>query len=140
MTTRVLLFLVFRTDHLLDGRRRVKGYSKLTYIKLICALLILQPFYFQAAKGYSSLISGIARFPFTCTVGPFAVVIGKEEQLQVGDMVGMARSCDWYLPYSDLQSRYTCVDMDSTLITHGCWSWNTLPSNEFRNPSKRLRY
>ena len=24
MTTRVLLILVFRTDHLLDGRRRVK--------------------------------------------------------------------------------------------------------------------
>ena len=51
-------------------------YSKLTYIKLICALLILQPFYFQAAKGYSNLISRIARFPFTCIVGPFAAVIG----------------------------------------------------------------
>jgi hypothetical protein len=51
-------------------------YCKSTYIKLICALLILQPFYFQAAKGYSGLISRIAQFPFTFTVGPFAVVIG----------------------------------------------------------------
>ena len=28
MTTRVLLIMVFRTDHLLDERRRVKGYYK----------------------------------------------------------------------------------------------------------------
>ncbi|KAF2452289.1 major facilitator superfamily domain-containing protein [Lineolata rhizophorae] len=46
------------------------------YLETVIHVLIPQPFYFQAAKGYSDLLSGIVQFPFTFTVGPFTVIIG----------------------------------------------------------------
>ncbi|KAF2188472.1 MFS general substrate transporter [Zopfia rhizophila CBS 207.26] len=48
-----------------------------TYLEtVIHGMILWSLLYYTAAKGYSGLISGIAQFPFTFTVGPFAVVIG----------------------------------------------------------------
>ncbi|PGH14319.1 hypothetical protein AJ79_03141 [Helicocarpus griseus UAMH5409] len=42
---------------------------------LSCGLYYL-PFYFQAVKGYSPILSGVALFPVTCTVLPGAMATG----------------------------------------------------------------
>ena len=43
---------------------------------IVWALLYYMPLYFEVAKNYSPVTSGIAIFSFTFTVGPAAVVVG----------------------------------------------------------------
>lgn len=43
---------------------------------LVWSLLYYMPLYFEVAKDYSPIYSGIAIFPFTFTVAPAAVVVG----------------------------------------------------------------
>lgn len=43
---------------------------------IVWSLLYYMPLYFEVAKDYSPIISGIAAFPFTFTVAPAAVVVG----------------------------------------------------------------
>jgi hypothetical protein len=33
------------------------------------------PLYFEAAKGFNPIVSGVALFPFTLTLGPSAVIV-----------------------------------------------------------------
>ncbi|KIX01272.1 uncharacterized protein Z518_08997 [Rhinocladiella mackenziei CBS 650.93] len=43
---------------------------------ILWCLLYYQPLYFEAVKGYSPVVSGVALFPATFTVAPMAVVTG----------------------------------------------------------------
>ena len=43
---------------------------------ILWCLLYYQPLYFQAVKGYKTVVSGVALFPATFTVAPLAVVTG----------------------------------------------------------------
>lgn len=43
---------------------------------IVWALLYYMPLYFEVAKNYSPINSGVALFPFTFTVAPAAVVVG----------------------------------------------------------------
>ncbi|KAH8601292.1 major facilitator superfamily domain-containing protein [Bisporella sp. PMI_857] len=43
---------------------------------IVWALLYYMPIYFEVAKNYSAILSGVAIFPFTFTVAPAAVVVG----------------------------------------------------------------
>ncbi|KIV78381.1 hypothetical protein PV11_10103 [Exophiala sideris] len=43
---------------------------------ILWCILYYQPLYFEAVKGYSPVISGVALFPATFTVAPMAVVTG----------------------------------------------------------------
>lgn len=43
---------------------------------LVWSLLYYMPLYFEVAKSYTPVYSGIAIFPFTFTVAPAAVVVG----------------------------------------------------------------
>ena len=43
---------------------------------IVWSLLYYMPLYFEVAKNYSPITSGIAIFPFTFTVAPAAVVVG----------------------------------------------------------------
>lgn len=43
---------------------------------LVWSLLYYMPIYFEVAKGYNPILSGVAIFPFTFTTAPAAVVIG----------------------------------------------------------------
>jgi len=43
---------------------------------IVWSLLYYMPLYFEVAKGYSPITSGIAIFPFTFTTAPAAVVTG----------------------------------------------------------------
>ncbi len=53
------------------------GYMTTTLHGLILwCLLYYQPLYYEAVKGYSPIISGVAIFPSTFTVAPMAVVTG----------------------------------------------------------------
>jgi hypothetical protein len=43
---------------------------------IVWALLYYMPLFFEVAKDYSPVTSGVAIFPFTFTVAPAAVVVG----------------------------------------------------------------
>lgn len=43
---------------------------------MVWSLLYYMPLYFEVAKGFSPVMSGVAIFPFTFTVAPAAVVVG----------------------------------------------------------------
>jgi len=43
---------------------------------LVWSLLYYMPIYFEAAKGYNPILTGVALFPFTFTTAPAAVVVG----------------------------------------------------------------
>jgi hypothetical protein len=43
---------------------------------IVWSLLYYMPLYFEVAKNYSPINSGVAIFPFTFTVAPAAVVVG----------------------------------------------------------------
>jgi hypothetical protein len=43
---------------------------------IVWSLLYYMPLYFEVAKDYSPLTSGVALFPFTFTVAPAAVMVG----------------------------------------------------------------
>jgi hypothetical protein len=43
---------------------------------IVWSLLYYMPLYFEIAKNYSPVTSGVAIFPFTFTVAPAAVVVG----------------------------------------------------------------
>ena len=43
---------------------------------IVWSLLYYMPLYFEVAKNYSPITSGVAIFPFTFTVAPAAVVVG----------------------------------------------------------------
>ena len=60
------------------GNRTVNiGYATTTlHGMLLWCMLYYQPLYFEAVKGYSPVISGVALFPATFTVAPMAVVTG----------------------------------------------------------------
>lgn len=51
--------------------------STLFHGMMVWSLLYYMPLYFEVAKNYSPVISGIALFPFTFTIAPAAVVVGK---------------------------------------------------------------
>jgi hypothetical protein len=43
---------------------------------MVWSLLYYMPLYFEVAKNYSPVMSGVAIFPFTFTVAPAAVIVG----------------------------------------------------------------
>lgn len=50
--------------------------ATLVHGMIVWSLLYYMPLYFEVAKNYSPVNSGIAVFPFTFTVAPAAVVVG----------------------------------------------------------------
>jgi len=57
---------------------------------ILWCLLYYAPFYFEAVKGYSPLLSGVALFPQTFTVAPAAMIVGV-----VSAITGRYRWATW---------------------------------------------
>jgi hypothetical protein len=51
-------------------------FGTLVHGMIVWSLLYYMPLYFEVAKNYSLIISGVAIFPFTFTTAPAAVVVG----------------------------------------------------------------
>lgn len=54
----------------------VAYFGTLVHGIIVWSLLYYMPLYFQVAKDYSAITSGIGLFPFTFTTAPAAVVVG----------------------------------------------------------------
>ena len=62
---------------LFNSRTSITAYfGTMIHGMLVWSLLYYMPIYFEAAKGYSPILSGVAIFPFTFTTAPAAVVVG----------------------------------------------------------------
>ncbi|KAH8650274.1 MFS multidrug transporter-like protein [Tricladium varicosporioides] len=67
--------LIRRT--LFNSRTAIVAYiGTLVQGLIVWSLLYYMPLYFEVAKNYSPIASGVALFPFTFTVAPAAVVVG----------------------------------------------------------------
>lgn len=54
----------------------VSYFGTLAHGIIVWALLFYMPLYFEVAKNYGPIMSGISLFPFTFTVAPATVVVG----------------------------------------------------------------